>query len=376
MDQDKLQSLIERADGRIEALRATRLEDQLRQLRERLDGLRAVGETQVAAEVEAAVEEIERELGRIGPVPRLRPVPAPAAEPPPAPRPPPRPLDPADEEAVRELAAEIDAESRWLTSFEPELRDSTFELWALRFRVMAERVGQDVAGDHPLFKRVFAMLRGCQDRDPALPFLDALSRRRQDDWEARLREAQERYAVRSRAADALDVLRAAIDEAGDPDAIGRAIDECAPFTQQRDRVADLCADHRALLRERFEGKYEYLWKDTTTRRVERRAAAPKATRRDVLERLLGRMWAKKEIGGRMTARTNVARGFNGPDRLLADELIDLLIREEILLVKDAGRGEYLAIVPKWAAAGSRGCSAGPPSGAHGSTSGRWHPSNQ
>lgn len=88
------------------------------------------------------------------------------------------------------LIDEIEAGKMTLADWTHEERGAQLRVWALRWRSLAERIGQSIARNDPVMRKAYAVIMETRERFPGLPFIEALDPRRHGDWERELEVAK------------------------------------------------------------------------------------------------------------------------------------------------------------------------------------------
>ncbi len=288
--------------------------------------------------------------------------------------------------AAEGLVEEVEGSIKSLTAEPPELRNTRFHIWSFRWRLLRERAEKELPSAMGILSWAYAQLMEARKSVPEVPFLRAFNPKERGDWPkeladaeallsklrlkhrpprtravevfARRKEEQTKAVQRDQEAfDALNRLRAVpvnfcLPE--DPEGVNafrEAARGCMPFVK---RIAsDLrltCGPYRDLI----EGdEFEEIWTVDTkpaAQEKQRPAGEPQEarktwTRRDLIGRMLRRMLAKKEIGGKHTEVHNLYQGL--PDHVRGDakEGVEMLIKEGILRRKPTTKDEHVSIEP-------------------------------
>ncbi len=88
------------------------------------------------------------------------------------------------------LIDEVEAGKSMIADWAQEERGAQVRLWALRWRTLAERIGQGVARGDAVMRKAYAVIMETRERYPGLPFIEALDPRRRGDWAAELEVAK------------------------------------------------------------------------------------------------------------------------------------------------------------------------------------------
>lgn len=372
MDTPEFESLLADLDRQIvEAkkvaeIRAKRdaAEKQLKRLRVRIDALQPrIDEIRrLGAEPDPRAERLlsemrEEERSLTAELERLGVTTPPAVEPAEPARPTPT-VSLEEKQDVVALLADMAATD--LDALDPEEREVIFRVWALRWRLTAEDVGQDRVNRDSDMRKAYARLREAMDRHHA-GYIPALSQSRRDPrpaWERQLGFAtREREDIRARlAARRLAeqkfqelVAFAAAGAPGDGDEKVRRfrhlVRDVAKAPSMRDDLAELCAPHRTALGEEF----VFLWSDDEAAPAVEKAAA-RLNRRDIVARVLRRMISKAAIGGCHVPLEKLYKGFPSHDQSRAKEALDLLEKIGVLRIKSTEKGPRASLEPAFVTA--------------------------
>jgi hypothetical protein len=102
----------------------------------------------------------------------------------------PQPLDASARADAMTLIDEVEAGKAALADLPQEKRGPRVKIWALRWRILAERIGQSIARNDPAMRKAYAVIMETRERFPGLPFMEALDPRRHGEWEKELAEAK------------------------------------------------------------------------------------------------------------------------------------------------------------------------------------------
>jgi hypothetical protein len=231
---------------------------------------------------------------------------------------------------------------------------------ALRWRSLAEIVGQDSAGTEPRFTKARGVLQDALRRS-GTPFMAALDAGARADWILELgRAAEDLEEARTLAREREDRARAAqvlFDDlrslptrsfiAEDPEAaclFRERLAELASYLPLREELGRFARPYREVLGPGF----EFLWKEKGQEDGE---GEEKGTRREplsrrrLLERMLGRMVSKHAIGGVHAPVGLVLRGFPPHQAGLAKEALDAACRAGVVARKSTHYGERVYLAP-------------------------------
>ena len=185
---------------------------------------------------------------------------------------------PSDEKHVQEnderfefirLIEEVDQMGIHLADVSPLVRESQFRVWALRWRVVADKIGKGKDTKDHLRDRSYAVLRTWMKKYPDLSFIDALNPRATGEWGEELETAlQEHAEIVERESDAEEAYQALValrkvvgeyylpESDEEKDALFEAVSKCARHLNIRDDVAEVCEPLRDLL----EREFGFLWR--------------------------------------------------------------------------------------------------------------------
>lgn len=246
-------------------------------------------------------------------------------------------------------------ESTSLAGLPPEERWLQIEAWAIKWRFIVDRVGQNSMGQDRLFGKVYATIRSLMDREPESPYRsranEPLTRRKpgtvsSTDWNERawaversllsLEQARRRDEEQARGIDedmkgfstAFTNHQADYGAATDK-ALRHAIRTAARHVHLRPELAEALLPYRASLDQEF----GFLWDDGKDD-GEEEVAKKSLTNRDIVARLLRRMKSKTMIGACHCPEDMISRGFPPHDMGRAKEVIDILVKSGVIRRKD------------------------------------------
>lgn len=377
----------------------------------RLQGLLAVGPAPAAAATAPTPAPAPSPAPKPAPTPESSPAPAQVPVPPSPsdatarlgssgaemkPPAPPRPFE-EDPVAVREtkqaaeaLVQEVNEMLPCLTSEPVDLRNTRFLIWSFRWRLLRERAERELPSAMGTLSWAYAQLMEARKSLPDVPFLRAFNPKEKGDWVKELNDAEATLSKlrlkfrppRTRAIEVsmrrkeeetkalnrdneayehLNRLRAipinyCLPE--DPEGVRAFRDAARACLRYAKRLGGdlrtICGPYRDLL----EGEeWEPIWTveedpATTPRERERTSAEAQEaqrtwTRRDLIGRMLRRMLAKKEIGGKHTEIHNLYQGL--PDHVRGDakEGVEFLVKEGILRRKPTTKDDHVSIEPTY-----------------------------
>lgn len=266
-------------------------------------------------------------------------------------------IDPAIRTKVGELLDEMRATDFMLSSMETDEKRCLFEIWANRWRILAETIGQERIQHDRQMKAAFAVLRNAiRVHSDAAHHIQALHRERQGDWSVLLSMAQkgldtirERHHQRKITEQQLEEVRSLLknDVPYDENHLKHLIREIAKTKSLRDDLANVCEPIRQQLCD--EGEFDFLWGDeeTTPSPVKKHL-----TNREIVGRILSRMHSKSLIGECHGPIDKIPKGFPGADYGRAKEALELLIKSGVIRYKSQ-QGGRVAIESKFATACER-----------------------
>jgi hypothetical protein len=242
---------------------------------------------------------------------------------------------------------------------EPDESWVQFEIWGIRWRIVAERVGEDVADGDGFLKMCFARIR---ERMAAVKeqgyFIEALERSSKGDWAVRLKVAEERLGKlieeRLHADEAERAAEQALQDVvtqmklfkdAGPDANDRLLRHharnAAKYEHLREELAEMLLPAREILGEEM----AFLWKNG--QEPEEKPAEPrKMTNQEIVTRILRRMNSKRLIGACHGPWDRIYHGFPEHDKGRAKDALDVLTKGGILRKKSTLIGFRVSIEPK------------------------------
>lgn len=235
-----------------------------------------------------------------------------------------------------------------------DIRRLTFDQWALRWRIVGERIGQDKVTRSREMQTCYAVIKTAMNENPAdCHHIPALKREIQENWEEQLRQTkakikatQDREMRFQLALEQLGSLKKlTLDAKTDADGLRRykhLVRTIAVNSALRDDLAEICAPYKSLL----EDEFAFLWKGDASEEAE--VVKEKLTNRDVLARLLRRMISKTLIGGCHGPLDRVCTGFPEHDKHRARHIMNLMIRVgAIRAKKNEGADIRVSIEPTY-----------------------------
>jgi len=106
-----------------------------------------------------------------------------------------QPLKPEDRAEAMLLIDEIEAGKGMMADWAQEERGVQLRIFALRWRALAERIGQGIARGDPAMRKAYAVIMETRERYPGLPFIEALDPRRHGEWSKELEAAKKELVV-------------------------------------------------------------------------------------------------------------------------------------------------------------------------------------
>lgn len=250
-----------------------------------------------------------------------------------------------------------------LTHLGAEERWTQFEIWALRWRIVAQKVGNAAVDMSPLAKMVYRIVREKMEASTFCWYIDCLNPDRQMDWGARLAHCQgmlTRQAIQrtQKPEEPVDLPGQALDELyaylQSPSPEGKSEEEwlrtlkhlvrqAARFPHTREEVGEKVAEYRSAL----EPEFAFLWKKNESHEELKEKSTARLSNRKIVEKLLRRFRAKGLIGGSHGPYDPVVcRGFAGHDFDRSKAAMDLLVKGEVVRSKSTSYGIRLSLEPK------------------------------
>ncbi len=279
--------------------------------------------------------------------------------------PPPEPLTEEETAEARDFFTEV--KSTPIETLPKDEQSCLVRIWAFRWRLMAERMGQERIQHDADMKAAFGAVAGLRDQyyEGSLP---ALKRdlKRPENWEAHLARARadlEQIRENNRKLDdRRDAVETMLEELealtyqfasskGQPELDGKAADvkrfrhlvrETAKAVGMRPKIADICRSFRNAL----EPEFSFLWRNGESK-TEEEAPREKLTNRDVASRIIRRMISNAMIGECHAPIEKVYKGFAGHDQARAKECVKLLIDSGVFKWKRQGKGERISLEAKF-----------------------------
>lgn len=266
------------------------------------------------------------------------------------------PLSQEQKQDVIDLIPEMRATR--LSSLTANERKFLFRVWALRWRVTVERVGQEYARIDTDLRTAFAIISDWRDnyRDE-VGFIPALSPKHRDqhDWEKELKdaktnleEARSLESKRREAEELFEELKAVPTKYGPiPEnryGVGRLrkyARELAPILSMRDDLIEFCRPYKDVLGEDF----AWMFSDEDEKQVEEEKK--EITNREIASRILRRMISKTLIGGCHGPLDKIYKGLPAHAQDKGKEIIDIFARAGVLMLKRSDKGYRISIVPSF-----------------------------
>ena len=241
-----------------------------------------------------------------------------------------------------------------LNEMSSDIRRLTFDVWALRWRIACEKIGQENVVRCREMQSCYAVIKTAMNENPnERHHIAALKREVAGDWEAQLKQAKAKINLmresEMRFQSALEQLQTLkllkLDANSDTEAIRRykhLVRTIAGNEALRDDLVVVCAPYRALL----EDDFAFLWKEQEAE--DEVVVKDKLSNREILSRLLRRMISKTLIGACHGPLDRVYTGFPEHDKSRAREIMNLLIRIGIIRAKkSAGAETRVSIEPPY-----------------------------
>lgn len=240
-------------------------------------------------------------------------------------------------------------------------RVALLRVLTLRWRCLAEIIGQDVARTDPDLRKAYGLLKEAVQTLKA-PWMEALDPRERHDWVAVLGEADEALGkIRAEEQARTDRARSVavlFDELRsiptrymlpeDPEGVRllrEGVTELAAYLPLREDLARFSLPYREILGDAF----DFLWLAKGRRALERNGEGARSThlsRREILDRMLGRMIAKHIIGGIHAPIEKILRGFPSHQAGQAKEALDVLCSAGLVVRKFTNYGERVYLDPE------------------------------
>lgn len=241
-----------------------------------------------------------------------------------------------------------------LNEMSSDIRRLTFDLWALRWRIAGEKIGQDKVSRCRELQTCYAVIKTAMNENPAeCHHIPALKREVHENWEEQLRQTKAKIKAtldrEMRFQLSLEQLgslkKLTLDAKTDAEGLRRyrhLVRTIAGNSALRDDLAGVCAPYKALL----EDEFGFLWKESADE--EETVQKDKLTNRDILSRLLRRMISKTLIGACHGPLDRVCTGFPEHDKHRARHIMNLLIRVGAIRSKKSDTSEIrVAIEPTY-----------------------------
>lgn len=218
-----------------------------------------------------------------------------------------------------------------------------YEKWALRWRILAEEVGQEEVKKTPIFGRIYGRLLQRIDGEKVRgPFIRALDQKKAGNWKEELiyAETVPTGSLSEEGEDRLYLLMNLVERKSskyldeDLREIRKIMEDVSGrFPHLKPELAEIVSRHRGVI----EPFFPELWKNGHPE------APPKDiySRREVVDRLLLRLRAHGYIGGAYGPYDRLTEGF--PDAGKAKASMDALIQSGIVHKKSSVLGSRIAI---------------------------------
>lgn len=259
-------------------------------------------------------------------------------------------IDPTLRAQMDELIDEMRASTQALHTMETDEKSFLFDIWANRWRILAEAVGQHrIQGERKMMAAYAVLKTVIQEHPEASHYIRALHRNEPGDWEALLATAQQglegvyaRRRMRENTEAQLKELAVLLSEAEhDEKRVRHLIREIAKQKSFWDDLAAVCEPKKADLMAEF----PFLWSEeteTTSPPVE----GKKLANREITSRILSRMMSKALIGECHGPIDKIYKGFPGHDYGRAKEALELMIKSGIIRHKTL-QGGRVSVENKW-----------------------------
>ncbi len=236
-------------------------------------------------------------------------------------------------------------------------RVAQLEVLALRWRCLAQLIGQDFVRTDPDLRKAYALLMDAARSIPA-DRPQALDPGARADWIAALGSAEEHWGelqaiARARAERAgitailFDDLRSLPTRYVLPEdeeglrLLRKGVTELAAYLPLREELAKFALPYREALGDGF----GFLWKKKRPRGEREETKGGRLTRREILERMLGRMVAKHTIGAVHAPVELILRGFPPHQDDQAKEALGALCAAGLVVRKSTNYGERVFLDP-------------------------------
>jgi hypothetical protein len=264
-----------------------------------------------------------------------------------------------DVEEMRLLLQEV-VETE-MALMDPEEKYAQLEVWALRWRILSDRISPAAVQQSSVHKKTYRFIREKMD-ETSCGYLGCLNPEEIGDWAARLKEVQKtltRLAVyRAEKSHVDDLPGEALGElflflgASSPEGnseeewlrtLKHLVRQAARFPHMRDEVAHEVEPYRGVL----EPEFAFLWKNGKEHPELSGDESQKLSNRDILGRLLRRLRGKGLIGGSHGPYEGIVNnGFPGHDLERAKRAMDLLIKAGVVKAKPTNYGVRISMEPK------------------------------
>lgn len=265
-------------------------------------------------------------------------------------------LSVADALLLEALCEEIELTK--LDPLAPEERWLLFEVWSIRWRIVASRLLEEAVNGDSRLKRPYALIReAMQAQKEQGWFIEALDKtKKYGDWESRLKTSQERLdrarlerqteSEKEEASEAAiwNLLAAVRNHAQSKNeetdrSLRHHLRQIGRFPHLREEGADIVGAFRADL----EAEFGFLWAKDGKQEEDSPAPARKLTNRDIAERLLRRMKSKTLIGACHGPLERICTGFPDHDKGRAKEAMALLGISDVVRIKSSVIGQRVSI---------------------------------
>lgn len=290
-------------------------------------------------------------------------------------------MEAEDRKEILSIAEEIAAFAG--SGWSPQERWLTYESWACRWKIVAERLAPGVVDREPAIRACYARIREAMKSERApMWFIKALDRNEKGlDWRARLEEVKAQIAAlaadraaAARKAEEEERKDSAREEAQDAavwnlaaavrgmsEALEKKLhglpkgDELAEEAERKlrhclrqagrfDNLREEAADMARVHRTRLEPEFSFLW--PKAEEAEAPPPARRMTNGEIAARLLRRMKSKGLIGACHGPFDMMFKGFPEHDKGRAKEAIELLAKTGVVRSRSKGIGVRVSIEAK------------------------------
>ena len=267
-------------------------------------------------------------------------------------------LSDTDRQVAEALYNEI--MENWSDSLEPEERWIQYEIWSIRWRMIVDRAGSEVADADGFLRMLYARIRERMKKEPIEGrYIPALEKGRTEDWPALLAQSEANLTAlidaRRKAEDAEQAAEKAIDEmiqqflafrkSPNPEnerLLRHCVRAAAKTEPNRDYIAETLKPVRDLLQDEF----SFLWKNGDETEDEPQSESRRIPNIEMVMRICRRLNSKRMIGACHAPADKIWRGFPEHDKGRAKEAVEVLVKAGVLRRKVSLIGDRISIEPK------------------------------